>query len=570
MKKTILTAWVLIVPMAYLFAVTDSVVAPIINFTGNKIISSVKTTIENSTSDPIEFTFPDFPQTDSQFMAEYILSKITDPLDTPKAQLEIVNAAAYFLKSPKRYTNNALIFGGQWLDQQLFTKEHSLIGRIFSTTSTQCGNSSEHGRMICLASGYFTPSDFRHTGLPNHAFIETKINGSFALTDYDVGTCVFMVKNPNAPNGWASFPDINADTSLITEKYLEDGIDLRPDQDLYDYKVTMAAPNYNTGVFPWNDREVINGTFILPPHSKMSYTINQDICFMDTTSPLVAFHYQRIRSAVEQYLLAADTGICYPCIDTFEVHRLALFSGDTILASKFFGGSDEGIVCFYNGLLDQGKQIEQMIDYQENRDSVPNILLEIEQVLDTLIIGTDLKMPLFVLEADSGVTVGDTAIVQKSVFPLWNPDTASNVLTFKEVNYLEWGMILPIGSTNMKLSWNANILDPFSKWNISSNASGLIVSRELTETVLPSLDTVASVATVLQESVILYPNPANDQVYVLGGNHISQIAVFNLLGEVILEVNGRVVDCSRVQGGTYIVEMVIDGKRVTKKLIVVH
>ena len=121
---------------------------PVINFTGNKAFTKSETSIENPTDTAITFTFSDYPTTDSQFMADYILSWVTNPLDTEQSKLQVANAAAYFLKSPKRYRNNALIFGGQWNDSLMFAKEHSLIGRIFSTGITQCGNNSEHGRIM--------------------------------------------------------------------------------------------------------------------------------------------------------------------------------------------------------------------------------------------------------------------------------------------------------------------------------------------------------------------------------------------------------------------------------------
>jgi hypothetical protein len=335
-KKPFLIAFALLSAFSSSFAFIDSLTAPRIDFVGNKIFTGFERMIKNPTDKSIEFCFHDFPQTDSQFMADYILSKITNKTDTPAAQLEVIRAAVHFLKSPKYYMNNQLIFDGQWNDESLFAKEHSLIGRIFSTTSTQCGNNSEQGRMIGLASGYFQPQDFRHVTLPNHAFIETKIGGYFALTDYDVGTCVFMVKNPNSPNGWASFADVNTTPSLITDKYMEDGIDFHPAQNMDDYRATMASPTFNVGVFPWNRTEVINGAFILPPHSQLVFETIDMIHFIDTVAPGVSEHYHAMMNAVATYEQALSTGnTCAACIDTFMLHLSIMYGGDSALVENY-------------------------------------------------------------------------------------------------------------------------------------------------------------------------------------------------------------------------------------------
>lgn len=449
---------------------------PVINFTGNKAFIKSETSIENPTDTSITFTFSDYPVTDSQFMADYILSWVTNPMDTEQSKLQVANAAAHFLKSPKHYLNKALIFGGQWQDSLLFAKEHSLIGRIFSTGVTNCGNNSEHGRIICLKSGYFKPDDFRHIAVTSHAFIETKFSGYFALTDYDQGTCGFMFHNPASPNGLASFMDVHNDTLLINQKYLEDGIDYHPDMSLSYYREVMADNSFNIGQFPWSGHIEIDSKFILSAHSKMTLTIDDYVFFLDSNLLGNKVIFQKMINAVDSFELAISIGdTCWWCVDSFEAGTNQLFDGDTFLAEKIL---DKGALFFYSGLQDQGKKWSDVFRYEGKREWVPTIVLETSS-LDTLILGENLKMPLFLLESDGNILAGDTLITQPAVFPLWSAGNTSNILTYKEVNYLEQGWISP-GDHLTKLSWNANILGPFMDWNISGG-NGLSLSRSLME-----------------------------------------------------------------------------------------
>jgi len=551
------------------FALSDSLTIPKIDFWGNKVFTGFRKTIENPTSKPIEFCFCDFPQTDSQFLADYILNKITDPLDTPKAQLQIVLATAHFLKSPKYYINNNLIFSGQWNDESLFAKEHSLIGRIFSTTSTQCGNNSEQARIICLATGFFKPADFHHISIANHAFIETKIGCDFAFTDYDAGSCVFMVHNPNSPNGWASYLDIKQDTSLIIEKYLEDGIDYHKEQTLSNYRLSMSANTYNMGVFPWSKTEIIDGKFIIPPYSQLVFELNDMIHFIDTIAPDICDLYHGMMNMIQAFEIAKDTGVCYPCIDTFQRNLSMMYGGDTVLINDYL---NKGNICFYNSTLDYGKKISTLFNYIPDLDSTPCVILRIDTTNKPLHIGQDLKMPLFVLEADSSMLVGDTLITQKAIFPLWVTGTEPSLLSYKEVNYLTNGILYPSDKPKqLKLSWNSNILGQFAKWNVCSNSIDLNLSDHVsavTPTITPTdLPTQPS---AIETNISIFPNPASHQVNLLGIKHAIPIHVFNASGAKVISTVGTSFNCSHLPNGTYFVYIFLNNKPITKKLIVAH
>lgn len=509
-------------------AVSDTTIpAPVIDFTGNKVFTKFETSIENSTDSTIIFTFSDYPVTDSQFIADYVLSWVTNPLDTEQSKLQVANRSAYFLKSPKHYRNNALIFGGQWNDSMLFAKEHSLIGRIFSTDLSQCGNNSEHYRLMCLASGFFKPDDFRSVSVTIHAFEETKFGGHWALTDGDVGTCIFTVNNPDSPNGLASFMDVHNDTLLINQKYLEDGLDYHPDMSLSFYREVMSDTNINVAPFPWSSHVEINGKFILPAHSKMSLSLEDYIFFIDTGISKNKIWLYQLSTIVDSFEVAMSVGdTCWWCVDSFMFLLDNFCDGDTFLSAKFF---DKGNTFLYDGSNDQGKKWSDLFRYDGKREWIPTIVLETHSP-DTLTLGHDLKMPLFVLESDGGLLAGDTLITQPAVFPLWNTGDTSNILTFREINYLEQGWISS-GDHVTKLSWNANILGNFADWNISGG-NGLTLGRTLTEY---HRDTIGGLLPV--ELSKLAANPVDNQYIKISWE--TSLEIDNDRFEVLRSTNGN-------------------------------
>ncbi|HRG88285.1 MAG TPA: hypothetical protein PLW44_04635, partial [Chitinophagales bacterium] len=294
---------------AAVYTTTD---APVIDFSGNRIVTAVYKTIENPTDSSVSFWFAGLPQTDSAFLYDYIWSKVTNPSDTEGTRLEIINACAAFLKNTNNYCNKQLIFEGSWNDKLLYAKEHSLIGRVYSTYSAQCGNSSLQATVIqVMFPQYFTYNDFQFTTVPAHAFTNTVIAGRLAHTDYDVGTCGFMFKNLLSANGWASTADIRSDSGLIDTKYLVSGQDQHPDMSLSDYRSVIAEGMVNSGGVPSVVPVQTDGIFTMPPHSKVVTSVAGPLFFLDTT---VAENNQA-RLAMDELVVRARHG-CVSCIDT--------------------------------------------------------------------------------------------------------------------------------------------------------------------------------------------------------------------------------------------------------------
>jgi hypothetical protein len=74
--------------------------------------------------------------------------------------------------------------------------------------------------------------------------------------------------------------------------------------------------------------------------------------------------------------------------------------------------------------------------------------------------------------------------------------------------------------------------------------------------------------------IILYPNPAQKEIYIFGGNgsSISEVHIFNYLGQKVLHEKEleSYIDVSMLEAGLYIVEVVSDKGIVRKKMMLVE
>lgn len=516
--------------------------APFVNFSGNRVIESIYKTIENPTDSAITFWFADLPQTDSAFLTDYIWKKVTNPADTQGTRLEIMNACAQFLKSPYNYTNSSLIFEGQWVDDLLYSKEHSLVGRIYSTYSTQCGNNSLHAAVIQLMfPQYFSARDFGFASVPGHSFTNTDIDGRPAHTDYDVATCGFMFKNSQSVNGWASTEDIIADSTLINKKFLINGEDLHPDMSLSQYNSVISQGTLTVGPIPNVQPVELNGTFILPPHSKVETSSMGPVFFLDTTissNRLALYQVQVLVGQVQQG--------CASCYDSILNIMSQLWMVDSSIIKKVFTGSP---VVLYDPVLVAGKPFSNLFSYTYNRDTVPYWILHTNNT-DALKIGRDVKMPLFVLEAEN-CEIGDTTVSEKTVFPLWAGGNLPNKLTYKEVNYLESGKLYP-GEHHLKLSVNASLafMSVLENWNIEGG-NGLIFTT-FAEPVIQPVTGISQVQPVQNQFKAWLSGPRTLTVTADGD-------VYNTTGQMLMHVSKGSKDISTLPSGLYIVNPVSGG-----------
>jgi hypothetical protein len=88
-----------------------------------------------------------------------------------------------------------------------------------------------------------------------------------------------------------------------------------------------------------------------------------------------------------------------------------------------------------------------------------------------------------------------------------------------------------------------------------------------------SIDLITGVAENSVQDISVYPNPANDKLFILSDN-IKNVEIFNLLGKVVFETetinpNGS-IDIANLPKGTYIVRITKDNSVISKKINIIR
>lgn len=96
---------------------------------------------------------------------------------------------------------------------------------------------------------------------------------------------------------------------------------------------------------------------------------------------------------------------------------------------------------------------------------------------------------------------------------------------------------------------------PFPSCGFDLDAVGVI--HDLAHYAVQSFDNTA---------VELCPNPAHDQLKVLGAD-VQSLKVFSLEGQCLMHSQSATVDVSNLAPGLYLVQLVVDGKTMIKKLL---
>ena len=71
--------------------------------------------------------------------------------------------------------------------------------------------------------------------------------------------------------------------------------------------------------------------------------------------------------------------------------------------------------------------------------------------------------------------------------------------------------------------------------------------------------------TILEEALLLYPNPTSDKVNI---NKNVDINVFNYIGDIVIsKTNINVLDVTKLSSGMYTLQIIYKNKSITKKII---
>ncbi|MDD2191908.1 MAG: T9SS type A sorting domain-containing protein [Bacteroidales bacterium] len=141
--------------------------------------------------------------------------------------------------------------------------------------------------------------------------------------------------------------------------------------------------------------------------------------------------------------------------------------------------------------------------------------------------------------------------------------------------YVVAQIIEGIGNTQglmYDMSWNLTVCDFWGK-NRCYEHNGVLLFHNYSSTVEDCITPLVGLNEIKLEdnSIVLYPNPANNQVNISSENIINSIEVFNSLGQSVYKSNiksrEKIIDINSLSKGVYIIGVNTDKGYIKKKLI---
>ncbi|MBP6925706.1 MAG: T9SS type A sorting domain-containing protein [Candidatus Pacebacteria bacterium] len=478
-------------------------------------------------------------------------------LQGEEAKLQMVNAVAYVLKSP-RFINRLGLYDHV---NGLGHKKYSSIG-WFSNYHAQCGDYMRYGYHL-LHNCYGVPlnelREFSITG--EHTLGEIMFYGQWIKIDFDPGTPSFTTSNSASPNGFASIVDIIADTSLLveSERYLyADSLDLCPWSTMFDHMENFVGDTQSWPI-AIEDNFEIEGMWTLCAGCKLEWMtpINNNFVFMDPNTP----EYQEGYNLFVQYQMTGD-----PTYYLEAISMLADYLGITV---------EEAQVLLEQGLLiDEEVTLDFMLS--ERYDTIaPTFVLRIPPTAESLEIGRygDVHLPFIVTSVETAgtVTLLDTVIDEHGFhIELWNQDSfgfaESHEAVNSEVNFLTEGWIdSPNGETVITLAFNPMIY-PIGQVDIELHnvtfPGNLIVDANICNGETGIVTSLENENSISSDIVSLYPNPSNGEFSL----EVNGVVHHNYK---MYDTHGRVVyKEEKIAPGLYIVQVQYNDQNFIKKLIV--
>ena len=141
--------------------------------------------------------------------------------------------------------------------------------------------------------------------------------------------------------------------------------------------------------------------------------------------------------------------------------------------------------------------------------------------------------------------------------------------------YIVAQIIEGIGNTQglmYDMSWNLTVCDFWGK-NRCYEHNGVLLFHNYSSTVEDCITPLVGLNEIKLEdnSIVLYPNPANNQVNISSENIINSIEVFNSLGQSVYKSNiksrEKIIDINSLSKGVYVIGVNTDKGYIKKKLI---
>jgi hypothetical protein len=224
----------------------------------------------------------------------------THGLSLEQAQLRILDNIAAVVKDPNKRANTLLLANNFYTDPLLMQKY--ITWSTSSLYSVKCGNATDLAIGLALATGYFSPQDFRVISYDNvHTTSEVRINNSYyVLADFDAGMPAF--KNLKSNGQFASRQDLTNNPSLAQQWNYFGGAPNNVGHDLSYYGNIFAAGNPDFSSLPtvtnFGFNQVNTNDWVLCPGCSIDWTHSQPLVSVDIHAP---GEYAMLQSLIQDY-----------------------------------------------------------------------------------------------------------------------------------------------------------------------------------------------------------------------------------------------------------------------------
>ncbi|HWB63293.1 MAG TPA: T9SS type A sorting domain-containing protein [Chitinophagales bacterium] len=492
---------------------------------------------------------------DSSHLLNYLMSQVNFNTDTESIKLQLMQVVGRFVKNPRK-ANNLNIFqeAQSNVHDSAMVRKFSLIGSELGIPNWQCGSFVRHACHILLATGYFTPSDFRIVNLPFHSVMEFNYYGRWTLADVSVNTSAFMVPNPQSPNGFASADDVIHNSSLLDDSVRfvptdVDGNDL-PYSGQYlsmnDYKKYYYNPTYNSfsdtaPLYNLSSAIVLCPGCSLEYRFKTGYVIDSSILQVKNTlsDNFRLIGYYGIKYKVTGNSIYLDSTFYYMYNGPASIIGIPYSSAKSAF--------DANLIQYYSPNPDWSPSYY---------DITPQLHFHVPASTDTLYSTKDILLPFLT----TNIRLQNQDTIVQSDLPLWADSLSGQppIVPYRGIVY--WGYIKSILPPNtildLDLAWNPAIINFYQGGPMFRSMHG----SEIVET---STDAVSGIAeNKIEGAFNIYPNPAKEAMY-LSCPETSigyRLEVYDMLGRKISSqtITGtkNLINISAAMPGTYIYRLV--------------
>ena len=513
---------------------------------------TLRIVLENNSTNPMKF----YPMTVFDSDTELVMydkQSFIQKLQTMN-QIEVLKYLAKIYKSPY-FINDYIEAANYNMPGEYLEKYYAFISSIVSVTHRQCGDYWHQAFLEMLEAEIFSADSMMRVGCYAHQLGQVISEGDTILSDFDPAEPRWL---DTINGGYYSATDMTNYGHLLHDStryqycYAEDECFYlgHPDTEHHvRYFTDSAVVLYPEYVHETAD---IPGYWILPPSSNFTFEY-----FMPKYFVLWDITKDSLFNEASILWNSGDT--------TAAINLVEIILG--LPAQEAMWALNTGNVFAYEDSPTFGQYFE-LFNYE---------MLTAKLLVNTThscTFGSDITLPYRIhsINASSPIMLDDTtaSLFKVEMYNKKKEDsTSAPIIGAKDLQFIAGSGSIP-ANTNVAFELYINQ----RVYSIPDGIEVVVMEGEapLVSVTSQKNPTLLSDATVLDGSIIIYPNPANDLVSIQTEIRPKTIEVVNVLGVRVLTTRDiQNIDISHLPNGTYFLQFQFaNNQKVLKKLIVAH